>query len=196
MISLIDKTDCFCNQCISIHSSFVRGMTFLEKRCTKDVYQSFISKDIYLRNSIPSPKEIFSSMLILDLHVYSNNYSFVSKLIKVLKSWHKNGIFSFFDDTELLPPDADCTAIGLSILLKTNNINLKVVRSVVTTIANNTNEKNIIRVYFDTARPRIDPIVCINALYLAYLVNMESCATSIKDEVESTRENFPTAYNA
>ena len=65
-----------------------------------------------------------------------------------------------------LPFDIDTTSIGLTV---TDNISLSVIHGVLDEIlATCLNDDGIVQVYFDVRRPRIDPVVCVNALSLFY----------------------------
>lgn len=64
------------------------------------------------------------------------------------------------------PFDIDTTSIGLTV---TDNIPLSVIHAVLDEIlATCLNDDGIVQVYFDVRRPRIDPVVCVNALSLFY----------------------------
>ncbi|KAF8527230.1 HAD-like protein [Gautieria morchelliformis] len=63
------------------------------------------------------------------------------------------------------PNDVDTTAIGLTVL---KEIDHSLKHGVMDEILGLCNSDGIVQVYFDQSRPRIDPVVCVNALTLFY----------------------------
>ncbi|KAE8389472.1 HAD-like protein [Aspergillus alliaceus] len=64
--------------------------------------------------------------------------------------------------TETFPNDLDTTAIALSVLHMERNL----VWSVMDEMLSFVSEDGILMTYFDASRPRVDPVVCVNVLYL------------------------------
>lgn len=82
-----------------------------------------------------------------------------------------DGPFNFFRGrgeltTHDFPCDADTTSIGLSVC---DSISLETRNRIMDDILNLRDTDNIVQVYFDMSRPRIDPVVCVNVLTLFYL---------------------------
>lgn len=68
--------------------------------------------------------------------------------------------------SDTFPCDIDTTSIGLTV---TTHVSLDTKMSVMDEMLTYVNEDGIIQTYFDRARPRIDPIVCVNALTFFYM---------------------------
>jgi hypothetical protein len=94
-------------------------------------------------------------------------------------------LFHFFLETTLLPADVDCTAVGLSLLHETERVDSSLVNRAVDRMLENTNEAGVIKVYFPPCghRQYVDPVVCVNALYLFALVGREDEARPTLDHV-------------
>lgn len=167
----------------TLQSAVNAGKQYLEKQVTVHGYQSFFGSNRNLDNSKPSPTEVFTSLIALDLHMKCcKDFTFIPKLTEFILGWHQYGYFSFFKDERLYRHDIDSTSIGLSILLKTNNIDKKRAGEIADDILRNTNSEDIIQIYFNQQRPRVDIVVCINALYLIHLVNKHDHPAAKKTE--------------
>ncbi|KIA75676.1 hypothetical protein HK57_00537 [Aspergillus ustus] len=64
--------------------------------------------------------------------------------------------------TDAFPDDMDTTSLGLSIIPPSPEIAASVMDEIVTRL----NKDGIVPTYFDSTRPRVDPIVCVNVLTL------------------------------
>jgi hypothetical protein len=150
------------------------------------LFQSYISDDKYMKtalnpskifkNSISTiPKEVFTHGLIVD--IINNRYKdkrLFSRyfLLKDIESFlDPNFLVYFFEDRSLWPPDADCTAIILSLLLESNQIKKSSVMKAAEIIARNTDQDGIVRAFIDsTEHKAVDPCVCANVLYFMELI--------------------------
>jgi hypothetical protein len=133
------------------------------------------------------PDEIFTKLIITDL-VFKDKpeLKISSNLLTELKNAQcEEGIFNFFDNDCLLPADIDCTAIGQALLVETGQADLHIVHQVVDRILDTVNEDGIIQVYFPPCghRSYVDPVVCVNALYLIALLGREKEAQQTEDHV-------------
>ncbi|OQE36850.1 hypothetical protein PENCOP_c011G04391 [Penicillium coprophilum] len=108
--------------------------------------------------------ENFAQLLILDL---TGNRELVQ-----LETWDRT--WNYFIGKHLIficpselttgnfPNDLDTTSIALSIIPTEKSVLWSVMDEMLTF----TNEDGIFMTYFDHSRPRIDPVVCVNILYL------------------------------
>ncbi|CAF0845846.1 unnamed protein product [Adineta steineri] len=104
-------------------------------------------------------KENFSQLLILEAMRDASLVSYVAH----------TRLFNFFQDESMalnFPCDIDTTSIGLTVL---DNISSSVIHNVLDQILSTClSDDGIIQVYFDSHHPRVDPVVCVNALALFY----------------------------
>ncbi|MBN2291051.1 MAG: hypothetical protein JXM70_01420 [Pirellulales bacterium] len=176
----------------------VQGLSFLDRRFHAiSGLQSFISATPDMSCPVASPEmlfpglsefptEIFTSMVVADL-LYKDLFKsknmdyYVDNLSECLHE----GLFHFFLEKALLPADVDCTAVGLSLLYETGRIDSSLVHQAVDKMLENTDEAGVIKVYFPPCghRQYVDPVVCVNAMYLFALVGRENEARSSSDFV-------------
>lgn len=105
-------------------------------------------------------RENFAQLLILEA---TRNPSLVDYITY-------DGAFNFFQGhgeltTHQFPCDLDTTSIGLTIA---PNIDPSTKSKVMDTMLQYRNADNVLQVYFDDSRPRLDPVVCVNILTLFY----------------------------
>lgn len=139
-----------------------------------------------LRDSWAVHPESFTAMLVADLLMGLREHnSLVAGILGMLEDeLSHDGLFYFFKDHKQLPADADCTALGLSVLLRGGAPVTERAHRGLDRIVANTNSDGVIETYFDATGERsgiVDPVVCVNALYLAYRLGREA-------EVEPTLE--------
>lgn len=126
-----------------------------------------------LQNSWDVLPESFTTMVIADLLLGQPEHrTTVAGMIAMLEDeLCSNGLFHFFKEHERLPADADCTALGLSVLLRAGALVSDRAHCALDLIAKNVNSEGVIETYFDPTGERagiVDPVVCANVLYLAY----------------------------
>ncbi|KAJ9611366.1 hypothetical protein H2200_004550 [Cladophialophora chaetospira] len=80
------------------------------------------------------------------------------------------------DTVEKHPDDVDTTSMAMTILPQDTNKANGILDEVLTY----TNKDGIIMTYFDTKRPRIDPIVCVNAVRFFYKYNRGECTPALE----------------
>ena len=132
-----------------------RGIIFLEKECKDGFYQCYLSDSRKMDKLRLSPREIFSSFLILETALKDRlDIEITKKTLQYIKNQIEDGRFYFFEDHSLLPPDTDTTSCCLSILLEMDEIDEDTVHKTVDKIVSNVNEKGIIKVYFEFLRIR------------------------------------------
>ncbi len=118
--------------------------------------------------------ESFTAMVIADLLVGGGREhrmlvrSIGSMLMRELT---EDGVFHFFKEHERLPADADCTALGLSVMLRAGARVQPDAHRALDRILTNTDEHGVVETYFDPTGERggiVDPVVCANVLFLAH----------------------------
>ncbi|MEX1367028.1 MAG: hypothetical protein AB1Z98_28125 [Nannocystaceae bacterium] len=93
-------------------------------------------------------------------------------------------VFYFFKEHERLPADADCTALGLSVMLLGGARIYERAHDALDKILVNCDADGVVETYFDPTGERegiIDPVVCCNVLFLAYQLGRS-------DEAQATLE--------
>jgi hypothetical protein len=93
-------------------------------------------------------------------------------------------VFYFFKDHGRLPADADCTAVGLSVLLEVDDSYSEVANAALDRIIANCNAAGVIETYFDPTGERsglVDPVVCANVLFLAHQLGRQDELMATED---------------
>lgn len=117
--------------------------------------------------------ESFTAMVIADLLMGQREDSRLVRSIGSMleRELGDEEVFYFFKEHERLPADADCTALGLSVLLRNQaRVEDKAHRALDRILAN-TDERGVVMTYFDPTGERdgiVDPVVCANVLFLAF----------------------------
>jgi len=186
------------NTQISTADTYIHGLSQLIRLYKQNAFQSFISSTPDMLMPVESPEslfsgltefphEVFTQLIITDLLFRDKpELEVSSSLIREIKRFQRDdGIFNFFYDDALLPADVDCTAIGQSILVEMGKGDLHVAHQVVDRILDTVNEDGIIEVYFSPCGHRhyVDPVVCVNALYLIALLGREKEARKTEDYI-------------
>jgi hypothetical protein len=135
----------------------------------------------------PTLMEVFSSMLILDLLVDTEVDARISAhLAQYINAHQEDGMFCFFEDTSLVPPDVDSVAMGLSALARAGVVDLsgRTESAAIDRIISNRTSTGVIQVYFPprgNREGRVDPVVCANVLYLLHLAGRGHEARETED---------------
>lgn len=98
-------------------------------------------------------------------------------------------LFYFFKDHSRLPADADCTAIGLSVMLRTEPLLAETAHVALDRILANSDSKGVVETYFDPTGERsglVDPVVCANVLFLAHQLDRQDELLASEDYVVET----------
>jgi hypothetical protein len=130
--------------------------------------------------------ESFTAMLVGDLLLHVPGFrALTSEIVHMLENeLGDDDVFFFFKDHARLPADADCTAVGLSLLLRAGADVREKADAALTRIRTNCDARGVVETYFDPTGERagiIDPVVCANVLYLA-------CQLGRERELEATLE--------
>lgn len=130
--------------------------------------------------------ESFTAMVIADLLMGRvEDASLVRSIGSMLeRELGDEDVFYFFKEHERLPADADCTALGLSVLLRNQARVQPQAHRALDRILANTDERGVVMTYFDPTADRdgiIDPVVCANVLFLAFQLGRA-------DELQATLE--------
>ncbi|MEM9457001.1 MAG: hypothetical protein AAGF11_22680 [Myxococcota bacterium] len=117
--------------------------------------------------------ESFTAMVIADLLMGRREDANLVRSIgsMLMRELGREDVFYFFKEHERLPADADCTALGLSVLLRNGARVRDRAHRALDRILANTNEQGVVQTYFDPTGERdgiVDPVVCANVLFLAF----------------------------
>lgn len=128
-----------------------------------------------LREACEVQPESFSATVVADLLMDQREHtSLVFSILAMLRQeMRPDGLFHFFKDHDLLPADADCTALGLSVLLRGGCLVIEQANKALHHIIQNSNADGVVETYFDPTGERagiVDPVVCANVLYLATML--------------------------
>ncbi|GEM_PF-2182706 len=131
--------------------------------------------------------ESFTAMVIADLLMaQAEQAAVVENVMEMLEEEvTEDGLFHFFQEHDRLPADADCTALGLSVLLLSGADVWQSAHLALDRIVTNVGELGVVETYFGAAGRTgiIDPVVCANVLVLAHLLGREREVFSTYDYV-------------
>ncbi|MCA9707313.1 MAG: hypothetical protein KDK70_15780, partial [Myxococcales bacterium] len=143
----------------------------------------------------PTLMEVFSSMLILDLLVDTEvDERILEHLAQYIRAHQVEGMFWFFEDTSLVPPDVDTVAVGLSALARAGAVDLRdpAAAATIDRVVSNRTPDGVIEVYFppcDGREGRVDPVVCANVVYLLHLAGRGHEAKETEDYLYTVLED-------
>jgi len=127
--------------------------------------------------------ESFTAMIIADLIIdhcegQPEQASLLRDILNMLeRELGEDNLFYFFKEHERLPADADCTAVGLSVLLRGGASGERIrkrAHRALDKILNNRSPDGVVETYFDPTGERagiVDAVVCCNVLFLAHQLN-------------------------
>lgn len=178
-------------------SPTARASSFLEQSCgLVHCYQLQVSMEPDLSEIIePTLMETFSSMLVLDLLVDTQvDPCILEHLVRYVAAHRHDGMFWFFEDPTLVPPDVDSVAVGLSALARAGAVDPsdEAEAAVIDRVVSNCTADGIIQVYFpprENREERVDPVVCANALGLIHLAGRGHEARKTEDFLYSVLES-------
>ena len=154
------------------------GVDFLTKRWREgDNFESRLSTNREFFATTAPPRENFTPLVIGDLYFAPPRPPWLRGILDGLRALTGGGdLVHFFERTDLLPPDVDCTAVGYSLALRARRVAPATALGIARRVAANTHSTSgIICVYFDPDGPRrnrVDAVVCLNALYLINQVGL------------------------
>lgn len=145
----------------------------------KDHFPCNTGRERSLKGSELVHPESFTAMIIADLLVDQREHApMVRDILNMLeRELGDESLFYFFKEHERLPADADCTAVGLSVLLRGGASGpriRKTAHKALDKILNNVTEAGVVETYFDPTGERagiVDAVVCCNVLFLAHQLN-------------------------
>lgn len=173
-----------------------RACSYLVQSCgLVHCYQLEVSMKPDLSEVImPTLMETFSSMLVLDLLVSTEmDARIIEHLVCYLAAHRRDGMFWFFEDPTLVPPDVDSVAVGLSALARAGAVDpsAEAESAVIDRVVSNCTADGIIQVYFpprENREERVDPVVCANAICLLHLAGRGHAARKTEDFLYSVLE--------
>jgi hypothetical protein len=186
-------------------SAVERGARHLRQVFDVDrCYQSVLSRTPDFATRIEMPDEVFTSAIILDALRESAllSHRVKARIVDFLAGSHEDGLFSYFVEKGLLPRDVDDTGLALSALVHAGAVPRETARRALSKVLENVDEAGVIHVYMPPrgereGRPRVDPIPCANALYLAYLLGREDEARPTEDYlIDVVRQQGRTALKS
>lgn len=167
---------------------FEGARTFLIRSWTGSFFPCLTGPARNLQISAAVQPESFTAMIVADLLRGLPEFeSLHSEILVMLEDeLGDEDVFYFFKDHGRLPADADCTAVGLSVMLEGGGSFREVANAALDRIRANANAKGVVETYFDPTGERsglVDPVVCANVLYLAHLLGREDEFLATEDHV-------------
>jgi hypothetical protein len=126
-----------------------------------------------------SPREVFSTIVILDTLLKGQVDNETTKLsLQYIEKQRQRGLFTFFEDRRIYPPDTDTNALGYSVLLESGSISEHKANQVLDTILSYQDQDGLVQVWLSRDRTnQKDPVVGANAVYLAHSLGRGSEVT-------------------
>jgi hypothetical protein len=156
-----------------------RATQFLRQQAALRDFPSFISDDSDFRARRASPTELFTPMLVLnafsDCGLEAPDQE--RQLQRIEGAFTPEGFVHFFADRSLLAADVDCTSVALDLMHRYGRTLAFDVHATLDALAGNVDSSGVLRVYLNSdpsRRERLDAAVCVNALYLFYLLGREN----------------------
>lgn len=160
----------------------VHNLMRLAWRRGKDHFPCNVGRERSLKGGELVHAESFTAMIIADLLIDQRDQpeqaSLMRDILNMLeRELGDENLFYFFKEHERLPADADCTAVGLSVLLRggvSGERLRKKAHRALDKILNNRSESGVVETYFDPTGERagiVDAVVCCNVLFLAHQLN-------------------------
>lgn len=155
------------------HAEFEGARSFLIRSWTGSCFPCLTGPARNLQISTTVQPESFTAMIVADLlrgvPEFESLHGEIASMLEL--ELGDEDVFYFFKDHGRLPADADCTAVGLSVLVDVNASFVEVANSALDRIRANSNAAGVVETYFDPTGERsglVDPVVCANVLYLAH----------------------------
>jgi hypothetical protein len=172
----------------------VHNLMRLAWRKGKDHFPCNVGRERSLKGGELVHAESFTAMIVADLLIDQRDQpqqaSMMRDILNMLeRELGEDHLFYFFKEHERLPADADCTAVGLSVLLRggvSGERVRKTARRALDKILNNRSPSGVIETYFDPTGERagiVDAVVCCNVLFLAHQLNRGSEARATLEHV-------------
>jgi hypothetical protein len=160
--------------------------SFLVRSWTGSCFPCLTGPTKNLQVSTVVQPESFTAMIAADLLLGVPDFHLLAyDIAEMLENeLGDEDVYYFFKDHGRLPADADCTAIGVSVLLRAGLPYEETANSALDRIRANCNSEGVIETYFDPTGERsglVDPVVCANVLYLAHQMGRE-------DEFQATED--------
>jgi len=160
----------------------------------KDHFPCNVGRERSLKGGELVHPESFTAMIVADLLVDQRDQPQQAAMIRDVlnmleRELAEDHLFYFFKEHERLPADADCTAVGLSVLLRggvSGDRIRKRAHRALDKILNNRSPSGVIETYFDPTGERagiVDAVVCCNVLFLAHQLNRGSEARATIEHV-------------
>ncbi|MEU6708097.1 hypothetical protein [Streptomyces wuyuanensis] len=141
--------------------------------------------------------DIYSVLLMIHENDWLARQPCAEHLLREIHLLREDGLVPFFrgdklpPDVDPMPLDVDDTSLLYSTLLKHElfGVDEHEVDTVAARIAANTDDDGVICIYFDRDRPRIDAVVCANALFVIHLAGRGGDARATEDHVHAQLTN-------
>ncbi len=150
-----------------------KSLMHLAWRQGKNHFPCSTGPDRSLRGGRIEYSETFTAMVVADLLIGQREHSMLVRdvLSMLQRELANDEVFHFFKEHERLPPDADCTALGLSVMLRGGVRVREQANRALDRILDNVDADGVVETYFDPTGERdgiVDAVVCANVLFLAH----------------------------
>ncbi|MFV8749458.1 hypothetical protein ACNOYE_02775 [Nannocystaceae bacterium ST9] len=160
--------------------------SFLVRSWTGTCFPCLTGPSKNLQVSTVVAPESFTAMLVADLLLGIPEFrELATGIVEMLeRELGDEDVFYFFKEHTRLPADADCTAVGLSVLLRALPELVETAHTALDRIAANANARGVVETYFDPSGERsglVDPVVCANVLFLAHQLGRQDELSATED---------------
>lgn len=167
------------DQKLSIKNALEQGWKYLESEHQKGCFLSSVSKSRDMVDSQPSPRDVFSTIVILDTILKDKSDNETTKLsLQYIAEQRQRGLFTFFEERRTYPLDTDTNALGYSVLLESGCVSEHEANQVLDTILSYHDKNGLVQVWLSRDRTnQTDSVVGANAVYFAHLLGRGSEVT-------------------
>ncbi len=163
-----------------------RAMSYLTNSLARNgLCPSFYSHDIGMSEPREFSREVFSTLMVVQA-LDELPMACKGRLMERIREFSTNGLYCFFSEPDpecfesgkdSFPCDVDTTSIASSILVEQGMARRDDVTMALTRMVENVDDDGVIQVYFDSDRPRLEPVVCVNALRFLFLLGVDGGRT-------------------
>jgi hypothetical protein len=170
----------------NIEKAVELGWRYLESASQDGFFPCDIAPHRNMEQGKLSPREPFSTILITDLLLKNHlNHKLTRATLQYVESQSRKGRFTFFEDRNIYPPDAETNTLGYSILFESGLVDMNSANTILDTILGFRNKDGLVQVWLsDERKPnRIDQVVATNVLYFAHLLGRGAEFTATEDYI-------------
>jgi hypothetical protein len=172
-----------------IETAIKQGWQYLESVSENGFFPCYISHDRDMKEGKLSPRESFSAILINEILLKDHpDKKLTRESLDYIERQSKQIQFTFFENPDIYPPDAETNALGYSALVESDRIKSDTANGVLDHLLRFRNKRGVVQVWLsDNRKPNpIDNVVATNVLYFAHLLGRGDELIATEDYIFET----------